>query len=332
MSSTSASDRKRKPPAEVPEAVVSIDNQSKSKARRVSTDASASLDANSPVRAVATSTADTASASDVERSESMESVGASIQDLFHSDNVKVKAALDALYQDLHENEKRDIFVAAGGYVAVVQVVRDCLKTGKILAYARVTKLSALDELRTLDKSLALILYLTRHPNEISNGISSVGGVEAVVKVMKAFPKCLALQASACVVLCNLSHCSIGNRKAVASGSMDVLLAAVKNILNSTEVCHAACLALSRIIATSKENTALFNSSGGVTTVAKVKMDYPDDNGVREAIRLLMIPVLKELNFWKNKSRKHTSRARSVLLYKGKILVVRNCLLRPKHDS
>jgi hypothetical protein len=288
--------RKRKTTTEEPKAVVSsTDDQSKSKARRVTTDASAAL-----LRAVATSTADDTSAFDAKRSESMESIGAFIQDLFHSDNVKVKASLDALYQDLHENDKRDIFVAAGGYVAVVQVVKDCLKkaTEKILAYARVTKLSALDELRTLDKSLALIFYLTHHHNEISNGISSVGGVEAFVKVMKTFPKCLDLQKRACVVLCNLSHCSIGNKKAVASGSMDVLLAAVKNNLHSTEVCHTACLALSRIIADSKENTALFISSGGVTTVAEVKMEWPDDNDIKEAVRLLMIPVLKELNSWK----------------------------------
>jgi hypothetical protein len=109
----------------------------------VSTDASASTSANAPVRAVATATADNASASDVERNESIESIGALIQDLFHSDNAKVDDTLDALAQHLEgDKEKCDIFVKAGGSFTLVQLVNDCLKKASTMIPAcdRVTNI------------------------------------------------------------------------------------------------------------------------------------------------------------------------------------------------
>jgi hypothetical protein len=97
---------------EDPEAVVSGVDQSRGKARRVSTYAnpSVSLAGYAPVRAVTTSTADTAStSSDVadeeEEDEDMAGVGNLIQDLAHSDNARVNTAFGALSLDL-DNVKR----------------------------------------------------------------------------------------------------------------------------------------------------------------------------------------------------------------------------------
>jgi hypothetical protein len=48
----------------------------------------------------------------------MESIGKLIQDLFHSNNAKVYAALDALTLHLREdNKNRESIVTAGGYFA-----------------------------------------------------------------------------------------------------------------------------------------------------------------------------------------------------------------------
>jgi hypothetical protein len=303
MSSKAASDRKRKPTAEVPEAVVSIDDQSKSKgnikARRVSTDASASTNANAPVRAVATSTADTASASSDSEQGSMESIGKLIQDLFNS--AKVDAALNGLVLALDlDKEKCDIFVTAGVSFALVQLVNDCLKkaTKKVPAYNEVTNLNKAAELLSLYKTFFVIQLLTRAHDESKAGISSVGGVEEIVRVMKAFPYCHILQREACGALNNLIGCSIGKKKAVEIGAMEVVLAVINNNLGITaRACEYACSTLSRMVADSKENTELFISSSGVATMAKVRKACPDDDEVEEAVRVLMTPVLKELSSW-----------------------------------
>jgi hypothetical protein len=169
--------QKRKPPAKVPEAVVSIDDQSKSKARRVSTDASTSTSANAPVKTVAASDSEQGdSVSDAnQEDESMERIGKLIQDLFHSDNTRVKTALIALNLDLLDKDnKGDKIQAAGGCLALVQVVKDCLKkaTEKIPECDRVIELDELDELQTLDTSLNVAYDLMNCHKESRVGISS----------------------------------------------------------------------------------------------------------------------------------------------------------------
>jgi hypothetical protein len=66
-------------------------------------------------------------------------------------------------------------------------------------------------------------------------------VEAIVKVMETFPKCHDLQASACIVLCNLASCNIGKKKTVESSGLRVLLATIN--LNSANVCWYVCFIL-----------------------------------------------------------------------------------------
>jgi hypothetical protein len=111
----------------------------------------------------------------------------------------------------------------------------------------------------------------RDYDESKAGISSVGGVEAVVNVMKAFPKCQALQVEACIVVANFVDCRIGMKKAVEAGAIEFLLAAINNHLDFTpDVSDCACSTLSRIVADSKENIELFISSGGVSTMAGLK--------------------------------------------------------------
>jgi flagellar biosynthesis regulator FlaF len=115
MSTEPSNTRKRMPTAEVPATVVSSDNQSNSKSRKVSTDASALTVASHHTNANPASTI-------AAPAWSMESIGALIQDLFHSDNAKVNAALFALRLDLDEDEKKcDKIQAVGGCFALVHL-------------------------------------------------------------------------------------------------------------------------------------------------------------------------------------------------------------------
>ncbi len=184
MASLSENTRKRKQTTTGPEIVVSSDDdQSKSKARRVSTDASASiaplLQVDTPVVTEEATAADTASAATVNHEESIQSIGKMIQDLFHSDNAKVNAALDALCLDLvdEDKKKRENIQAVGGCLALVQLVKKCLDKaiGRIQACDRVTKLNVLAELQALGKSQDL--DLPHYHNKSKVGMNRNGCVE-----------------------------------------------------------------------------------------------------------------------------------------------------------
>jgi uncharacterized protein YheU (UPF0270 family) len=65
---------------------------------------------------------------EVDEGESPEGIENLIQDLVHSDNARVNAALDALNQDLEKNkEKCDTVIVWGGCVALVRLLRDRIK-------------------------------------------------------------------------------------------------------------------------------------------------------------------------------------------------------------
>jgi hypothetical protein len=122
---TRAIDLKRKQTAGVPEIVVSSDGQSKSKARRVSTDAQEATHAVASCQTTEdASTAATGASTPIVRPEdSIISIGALIQDLFHSDNAKVKAALNALNLDLKDDKNNcDKMQAVGGCFALVHLM------------------------------------------------------------------------------------------------------------------------------------------------------------------------------------------------------------------
>jgi hypothetical protein len=119
--------------------------------------------------------------------------------------------------NLFDNKKKsDKIQAVGGCLALVLLAKDFLKkaTEKIPAYDQVTELNELAELQILGKSLVVIIRLTCRHVESKVGISSIGGVEAIVKVMKKFPNCQKFQWSACVVIYNLTCCNIGKKKAL----------------------------------------------------------------------------------------------------------------------
>jgi hypothetical protein len=293
--------RKRKITTEEPEAVVSsTDDQSNSKARRVSTDAHASA-VTSHTTTEEASIANAASASDVERSDSVENIGALIQDLFHSDNAKVRAALYALDLDLEKDKNKcDIFVTAGGCLALVRVVKECLRkaTEKIPACNEVTNLNTLPELITLSMSLRAIFLLTHNLEESRVGISSIGGVEEVVKAMKTFPKCHYLQGAACLVLGILALCNLGKKKIVESGGLRVLLAAVNNHLDSAKVCQYVFMALSDIIKKENiENIRLLMSIGGATAVVKVREEHREIDAVQIWVRKIGKLIGTEMKSW-----------------------------------
>lgn len=143
-------------------------------------------------------------------------------------------------------------------------------------------------------------------------IIAIGGVEAVVKVMKTFPNCQALQEGACASLVNLTCRSIGLAKAVemgAMGALEVLLAAVNNHLGSLYICKHACWALSKIVRGCKKNIGLLISLGGATTVAKVRTKWPNNDYVQIKVQRLTKLIGTEMTSWSVKKSKLSAAAR-----------------------
>jgi hypothetical protein len=136
-----------------------------------------------------------------------------------------------------------------------------------------TELNELAELTTLQKSLHVISSLTRTHDESRVGISSVGGVEAIFKVLQTFPMCEGLHWPGYAVIDNLTCCSIGRKKALACGGLQALLAAANNHLDSQDVCILACRAITNIVNKSRENTQLLISLGGATAVLKLREEW-----------------------------------------------------------
>jgi hypothetical protein len=302
-------DRKRKPTAE-PEAVglVSLsqdqnDNTRDSKARRVSTDSSVFSVASTHTTALVkiepgVASVNAASVPDAEQEESMQSIGAWIQDLFHSDNVKVDAALYDLYLNLDkDNRKCEIIVAEGGCLALVLLVKKFLKKPASRRFPGPDQVMEVDEveLGILVKSLDVITDLTYHM-KCRSAMSAVGGVEAVVEVMRTFPKRRKLQCSGCHALLNLVYDNIiGMNQAVETGGIEVLLAAANNHLDSDDVCEHAFGALENVISGSKKNTTLFICSGGGAVAAKVGEEWPDDDGIQTQVRIIAKLIAAEMN-------------------------------------
>jgi hypothetical protein len=249
--------------AEVPELVVSSEDKS-SKETNSPNDASSNMDAPVKTEAASTETENAASISHAKEETSLESVGALIQELFQPDNTEetVKAALDALYLDLRQDTKKcDKIQAVGGCHALVQLVKNCLKKAtERMGLGRCRQYNERCEFSTLHKSLGVITSLSYHHNESRAGITAIGGVEAVVKVMNVFPMCHDLQLSGSHALLNLTHDNIiGAKKAVETGGINVLLAAVNNHLDSASTAEMACLALRNMVGASEENTGLLIS-------------------------------------------------------------------------
>jgi hypothetical protein len=304
MTSRAENARKRKQTWTFQDGLVSSDDgQINSKARRVSTDASAlataSLQVDTPVASEEVTAANAASA--VTEDEGLnQSIGKMIQDLAHSNNAKVKAALVALDLDfMADKKKRESFVTAGGCFVLVQLLKKCLDKAidGIPACGRVTEVNEFAKLKTLRKAFNVITNLTFEHDESKVGISTIGGVEAVVKVMKTFPKCQALQERACRVLINLACCGIGKKQAIESGGIQVILAAIHNHLDSANVCESACWTLKNIVSGSKENTGLLINLGGGAAVAKVKTKWPDNDDVQTQVRKLVKIIAAEWKAW-----------------------------------
>jgi hypothetical protein len=276
-----------------------------SKARRVSEDASspnaASSNADVPVKTENDSIANAPSASNAAPEESLESIGALIQDLFCSDNVKVKASLDALFLNLDGNKtKSDKIVTLGGCHALVQLMKNCLEKAieKIPACDQVTELDELAELEAIEKALNVITNLAYQHGARRISITAIGGVEAAVKVMKTFPKCRDVQWSASCALINLAPGNIiGKNKAVKMGGIKVLLAAVNNHLDSAIVCEKACWALRIIVFGSKENTGILISLSGTAAVAKVRAKWSDNGNVQKQVRKLANLIAAKVQTW-----------------------------------
>jgi hypothetical protein len=233
-----------------------------------------------------------------EDKESYKSVGGMLQDLLCPDNAKVNTVLDALNQDfMKDKEKREIFVTTGGCFALVLLLTQCLDKAidSIPACDQVTDVNAVAErLTTLHRTITAINCLTSGHNEAQAGISAIGGVETIVKVMKTFPKCVYLQACACRVLISLACSDIGIEKVIESGGIELLLAAVNNHLVSANICEHACWALINIVMDSKENTELLIALGGAAAVAKVNTEWPDHNNVQEQVRRLNEMIVAEM--------------------------------------
>jgi hypothetical protein len=240
-----------------------------------------------------------ADANEKEESMSMETVGHLLRDLFHSDNAKIIAALHALDLNLVDDEKKcELIYAHGGCFVFVKLLEDSLEKATVKfpqqARAQVTELTETEELHTLDMSLFAISCLAAGHDESKAGISLVGGVKAVMEVMKSFPKCHDLQVVSCCLLGSLTFCDTGKKKAVEAGAMVVLLAAANNHLNSACVCAYTCWALSNIIDESKENTKELIDLGGATAVIKIKEKWPAHILVETKVQSLAKSIAMEI--------------------------------------
>jgi hypothetical protein len=127
--------------------------------------------------------------------------------------------------------------------------------------------------------------------------SSVGGVEQIVRATQTFPNSQKLQRAACGALYNLTFCSIGKKKAVESGEIEVLLAALANHLNSADICKNACCTLCNIVEESKEHTKLLVYLDGAAAVAKVRNEWPDNDNIQTEVRSLAKSIGAEILSW-----------------------------------
>jgi hypothetical protein len=248
-------------------------------------------------------TANTASSSvAAKHEESIQSIGKMIQDLFRSDYAKIDAALYALNLDLVEDEnKSDKIQAVGGCHALVQLLKNCIGRAvyEFPAYDQVTELNELAELTIIYNTLVVIMRLTfqRHGSII--GITAVGGVEVVVKVMKTFPKCQALQLAACRALRSLAVCSIGKAKAIESGVKEAVIDAVINHpVGSAPPDAVQCLALLfHIIEESKDNTELCISLGDGAENQNQVRKWPNNEDAQNWVRTLANWFGVEMKAW-----------------------------------
>jgi hypothetical protein len=296
MSSNNDMNYRKRKPTTIPETVSSNDEgqnpKDQKKARRVS--------ATRATPVVKTEHAATANTASIEYEELISSIGKMVEDLCHSDNTKVNAALVALDQDFIKDEKKyESFVSAGGCLALVLLLKKCLDKAidTIPACDQVTELNELAELTTLYNTLDVIIFLTSKHHESQVGISTISGVEVVVKAMKTFPKCAELLDNACHVVAILALCSIGRAKIIESGGIDFLLAVVKNNLDSEIICENACWALSSIVHGSRENTGLLIALGGAAAVAKIRTKWPDNEDVQVEVRALADLIGSEMKAW-----------------------------------
>lgn len=178
----------------------------------------------------------------------------------------------------------------GPCMVLVQFVEDLLQkaTANIPACDRVKRVNDYADLKPLNAAIDVIVLLAHRHYNGSVTIGSVVGVEAVVKVMKTFPKCLTLQETACSALRNLTYCNLGQKKALEAGqTIDLLLAALKNHLASPYLCVQAVLALYNVIMNDDKSTELLPSSEGVAAaVNKVRDQWPEVDSVQQAVKLL----------------------------------------------
>jgi hypothetical protein len=293
--------RKRKPSTKITERVVSSNDYhipKRSKTCEVSPSKTKAA-----VKTERASTTNAASTSDAAPEKMLQRIGKTIRDLFHPDNAKVLAALHALCADIKmDKNNREHVVTVGGCFALIRHVKNCLQTaiGKIPKCEQVTKLNELPELNTLNESLNVIKTLADLHPASTFGITAIGGVEAVVKVMKVFPKCASLQSSAARLLVQLTSSNItGKNIAVETGGIQILLAAVNNHLGSAEICRHAFWALDNMVEGSKqENTALMVSLGGTAAVDKVRTKWRDNGKVQEQVRRLLACIISQLKTWR----------------------------------
>jgi hypothetical protein len=279
-----------------------------------------------------------ASRSITQHEESLERIGKLIQYLFHSNLVKVNAALDALFMDLSaadddddddsscsSSKKCETIIAVGGVHALVLLVDKSLALAvtKFKSYEsadsnsnlppdQVTLVDGVVELETLDRTLDVIINLTLQNETSRSSISAIAGVEAIVNVMKTFPKCRQLQWSACHALRNLTmtttyssssgssyNMNVGKKSLLQEDGIKLLLATVNNHLDSSYVCQNALGALENIIVTGsyQENIRRFIQKGGGAALAVVREEWPYDDDVQPLVRTLAKLVVDEMKTW-----------------------------------
>jgi hypothetical protein len=238
------------------------------------------------------------------REESLQNIGKLVQDLFHYGHPAiVRGALDALCHQLTEEPTRcEDFVTVGGCAALVQLLMNCNRTAtkeKRPQPLSTELLHERPEWKTLYKTLHLVTLLMSTHLESRVAMTAMGGVEAIVNVMKTFRNCQDVQTLACFALRKLARCKIGKNAAIEAGAMQALLLAINVHLGSKGTCGYALYALVNMIKESKENTKLLISLGGAAAVVKVKTKWQDDTMVDPPLRQLAPLLAEELNRWED---------------------------------
>jgi hypothetical protein len=234
------------------------------------------------------------------------------QDLLNSDSQVVDTILDTMQEliddDLAVKNKskrkfEKLFCASGGCNDLSRMLRTQLEKvakmypthKKLTDVDQVERSDIMAELKVLAKALQQVCVLTCSPYDAKETIRvefvKSGLIRCVVKIMKAFPVCAAMQWDACVTLWNLLQSEKGKKKGVKDGAMEALLQAAKLHPKSEEICSDALDTLGNLIEGSCKYTKLLLNRDAASVASNMLVVWEKSSEAHgSAKRLLKLMV------------------------------------------